>query len=326
MTDSVYTPWTERYRPRSLKEVIGQKEVIPKLQAFVKEKNITNMIFAGSAGTGKTTSALALARDLYGESWKNSVLELNASDERGIDVVRGKIKDFARTIPLTGIPFKIIFLDEADALTTEAQQALRRTMEMYSSNVRFILSCNYSSKIIEPIQSRCAVFRFKPITKDEAEEMINHLASKEKLKFNSNTIKALLEVSEGDMRKVINILQSVSLLKKDISDEDIYKTAALARPEDIDKMIDSALDGNFMQARDHLANLFLEYGLSGEDILVQIYKEIMKRDSIQDEWKVKLADKIGEYSFRVSEGANERIQIEALLAYLSLIGKETSTS
>ena len=322
MIDSIYLPWTERYRPRSLKEVIGQRETIAKLQAYASASNITNMIFAGPAGTGKTTSALALARDIYGETWKNSILELNASDERGIDVVRGKIKDFARTIPLSGIPFKIIFLDEADALTPEAQQALRRTMEMYSSNVRFILNANYSSRIIEPIQSRCAIFRFKPLTKDEANEMIKHIAKGEKLKINDGTITALMEVSEGDMRKVINILQSISLLKKDISEEDIYKTAAMAKPEDIDKMLASAFGGNFMQARDHLNNLFLEYGMSGEDILIQLYKEVMKSETILEIDKVKLADRIGEFSFRISEGANERMQLEALLAFLTLVGKK----
>jgi replication factor C small subunit len=323
MTDSIYLPWTEKYRPHSLKEVIGQKEIVEKLQAFVKEKNLTNMIFAGPAGTGKTTSAIALARDLYGEDWKSFMLELNASDERGIDVVRGKIKDFARSIPISGVPFKIIFLDEADALTPEAQQALRRTMEIFSSNVRFILNANYSSRIIEPIQSRCALFRFKPLSRDEAKEMITHIAGKEHLKLDEDAVNALTEISEGDMRKSINILQSISLLKKSISYGDIYKTAALAKPEDIDKMIDTAFQGNFMKSREHLDNLLLEYGMDGEDILIQIYKEIMRRE-IPEEMKVKLADRIGEYSFRISEGAHERIQLEALLAFLAMIGSNIS--
>jgi len=321
MADSIYTPWTEKYRPRSLKDVIGQKDTIQKLQSYASAGNITNLIFAGPAGTGKTTCALALVRDIYGDVWKNSILELNASDERGIEVVRGKIKDFARAIPLSGIPFKIIFLDEADALTPEAQQALRRTMEMYSSNVRFILNANYSSRIIEPIQSRCAVFRFKPLTNDEAREMVQHIAKNEKMSMDAKAIEALMDISEGDMRKAINILQSISLLKKDINEDDIYKTAAMARPEDIDKMLETAFKGNFMQAREHLNNLFLEYGMSGEDILIQIYKEVMKREGVSEEAKVKLADRIGEFSFRISEGANERIQLEALLAYLAVAGK-----
>ncbi|MEM2974098.1 MAG: replication factor C small subunit [Candidatus Micrarchaeia archaeon] len=326
MADSIYTPWTEKYRPKSLKEVIGQKDIIQKLQAYAMAGNITNLIFAGPAGTGKTTCALALARDIYGDSWRNNILELNASDERGIEVVRGKIKDFARAIPLSGIPFKIIFLDEADALTPEAQQALRRTMEMYSSNVRFILSANYSSRIIEPIQSRCAIFRFKPLTHEEAKEMIQRIAKSEKLWMDDRAVGALMDVAEGDMRKAINILQSISMLKNDISEGDIYKTVAIAKPEDVDKMLSAAFDGNFMRAREHLDNLLLEYGMSSEDILLQIYREVMARDSISEETKVRLADRIGEFSFRISEGANERIQLEALLAYLALIGSNIARS
>ncbi|MCK4555565.1 MAG: AAA family ATPase, partial [Candidatus Aenigmarchaeota archaeon] len=158
--------WTEKYRPEKLSDVVGQKEITARLEAFVKEKSMPHMLFAGSAGIGKTTSAIALAKQLYGDTWQRNFMETNASDERGIQVVRSKIKDFARTKPL-GAEFKIIFLDESDALTPEAQQAMRRTMEKYTSTTRFILSCNYSSKLIPPIQSRCAIFRFRPIGKED---------------------------------------------------------------------------------------------------------------------------------------------------------------
>ena len=161
------TIWTEKYRPSNFSEVKGQAHVVSKLQAFVKEKNMPHVLFAGPAGIGKTTLALVMAKQFFGENWRDNFLELNASDERGIDVVRVKVKDFARTKALGDVPFKIIYLDECDALTKEAQQALRRTMENYTSSCRFILSCNYSSKITDPIQSRCAVFKFKPLEKDE---------------------------------------------------------------------------------------------------------------------------------------------------------------
>ncbi len=173
--------WAEKYRPKSLKEVINQKHVVARLKAFVKEKNIPHCLFAGRAGIGKTASALALANDLYGKGWRPSVLELNASDERGINVVRGKIKDFARTKSISDIRFKLIILDEADALTSDAQQALRRTMENFTRTARFILICNYSSKIIDPIQSRTAVFRFKQLSEKEMKEYIDRIVKGEKL-------------------------------------------------------------------------------------------------------------------------------------------------
>jgi replication factor C small subunit len=245
-------------------------------------------------------------------------LELNASDERGIDVVRGKIKDFARTVSLSDVPFKIIFLDEADALTNDAQNALRRTMELYVSVTRFVLSANYSSKIIAPIQSRCSVFRFRPLSAEECKEMMDRVAHGEKLKVDEKAAEALLYVSEGDMRRAINALQGASLHSERITSESVYKSAARAEPAEIKEMMELALARKFVEARKKLHHLMISYGMSGEDVLIQMYRTIDSL-SVSEKEKVAIMDKIGEYNFRLVEGANEMIQIEALLAQMLLI-------
>ncbi|VVB66774.1 Replication factor C small subunit [Candidatus Gugararchaeum adminiculabundum] len=322
MGDSIdVMPWTEKYRPKNLSDVIGQKEITEHLRAFVKAKNMPNMLFAGPPGIGKTTATIALARELFGDQYKDAILEMNASDERGIDIVRGKIKDFARTVSLASVPFKLIFLDEADALTSDAQHALRRTMEVYVQNTRFILSCNYSSKIIEPLQSRCAVFRFKPLADADFNEMINRVAHAEGLKVEKDAIEALTYIAEGDMRRAINALQGASLFTKHINKEAVYRFASRANPLEIKEMVELALKGDFKESRKKLDTIMLQYGLSGEDVIIQVYREVINNDKIPDKQKVALVDRIGEYDFRIVEGANDRLQLEALLAQLGVIGK-----
>ncbi|HIO43576.1 MAG TPA: replication factor C small subunit, partial [Gammaproteobacteria bacterium] len=211
--------WTEKYRPIRFEEVVGQQEIIKRVQSLVQSLNIPHLLFAGTAGIGKSTLALIVVKELFRERWRDNYLELNASDERGIDIVRQKVKDFARTKSLGNVPFKVIFLDEADALTKEAQQALRRTMENYSNTCRFIMSCNYSSKIIDPIQSRCVVFRFKLLEKKNISEVLKRICEKENLQISEDAIEALYELSEGDCRKAINMLQATSSISPNITSE-----------------------------------------------------------------------------------------------------------
>lgn len=312
--------WVEKYRPKTLKDVVGQEEVVDRLRAYVTTGNVPHLMFAGPPGTGKTTCAIAMAKDLYGDDWRGRFLELNASDERGIGVVRGKIKDFARVATTDRTGFKIVFLDEADALTHDAQSALRRTMEKYTQTTRFVLSCNYSSKIIDPIQSRCAVFRFRPLTSDQVKGFIRRIAKEEKLTVTPGGVDALVFVAKGDLRKTVNTLQVAAALGEKIDEDAIYRTTSTARPDAVKSLIETALDGDFIAARNQLDTLLIDYGLSGEDVLRQIHRSIFDL-TIDDALKVALVDKTGEIEFRLVEGANERIQIEALLAHFVLAGK-----
>ncbi|MBQ7700990.1 MAG: replication factor C small subunit [Candidatus Methanomethylophilaceae archaeon] len=311
--------WTEKYRPKNLDEVIGQKHVTERLKAYVASRNMPHLLMTGPAGTGKTTCSLAMAREMFGDDWKGNFIELNASDERGIDVVRGKIKEFARTAPLGGAEFKIIFMDEADALTSDAQAALRRTMEKFSKICRFILSCNYSSKIIDPIQSRCAVFRFKPLSREDVRDFLSRIVKEENIDIEDDALEALVHVARGDMRRAVNSLQVAASMGNKIDVDTIYQTTGLANPEEVKKMLEIALGGNFIGARDKLDEIMIEFGLSGQDIIRQIHSSFFEL-SIGDAEKVRLMDKTGEIEFRIIEGSNERIQLEALLAYLVMMG------
>lgn len=313
--------WVEKYRPDKLADVAGQDEIVERLTAYAKTRSLPHLLFAGPAGTGKTTCAIALAKELFGESWKINFHELNASDERGINIVRTKIKEYARTAPIGEGGFKIIFLDEADALTHDAQAALRRTMEKYTATCRFVLSCNYSSKIIEPIQSRCAVFRFRPLKPEPIEKYLNKIAKAEKLKITKDGMDSIIYIAQGDMRKAINSLQVAASLSDTIDEDALYKTATIARPDDVKKLLDIALTGKFLATREKLDELLIEYGLSGEDVIRQIHRTIFDL-SIDEAYKVQLVDRLGEAEFRMVEGSNDRIQLEALLAHFVVIGLE----
>ena len=310
--------WTEKYRPKNLSEVVGQKHVTARLESYVRSRSMPHLLLTGPAGTGKTTCSLALARELFGDNWRGNFIELNASDERGIDVVRGKIKEFARTAPI-GAEFKIIFMDEADALTSDAQAALRRTMEKYSGICRFILSCNYSSKIIDPIQSRCAVMRFKPLTSDDIRGFLSRIVSEEKVDIEPEALEGLVRIAHGDMRRAVNSLQVAASLGKRIDLDLVYQTAGMANPDAVKSMMETALDGNFIQARNQLDDLMITNGLSGQDIIKQIHSTIFDL-GVSDYDKVKMIDKCGEVEFRIVEGSNDRIQLEVFLAYLVMVG------
>ncbi len=311
--------WTEKYRPSSFSEIVGQDNVIKKVEALTGSLNIPHLLFAGPAGTGKSTLALVIVKELFKQNWRENYLELNASDERGINVVREKVKNFARTKSLGNVPFKIIFLDEADALTPEAQQALRRTMENYSATCRFILSCNYSSKIIDPIQSRCAIFRFKLLEKKDIDKVLKRITEGEKLTISPDALELIYEGSEGDCRKVINILQSTASISPAINYDLVSTVISSAKPKDIRVVLDYAISGDFQKSREKLLDVMLKESISGQDVIKAIQKEVWNLP-VEPEVKVKLTEKTGEAEFRIVEGSDPFIQLQSLLASFVLAG------
>ncbi len=312
--------WIEKYRPKQLSDIVGQEANIRKIESFVKHKQLPHLIFAGPAGTGKTTTAICVAIELFGEDWKENFLELNASNERGIDVIRENVKDFARIMPSNDLGFKIIFLDEADQLTPEAQAALRRTMEIYSSTTRFIFSCNYSSQIILPIQSRTVVMRFKPIKPEFMAQRIKVIAEAEGFEIDSDSLEAITEISEGDLRKALNILQTIKS-SGELSATKIYEISGLANPKEFKSLMSKALNGLFEEARDTLDVMMVEHGLSGMDIIRGLHSSVRK-ELIPPKQKVQVIMALGESEFRMVEGSSDLIQLDALLAKLAYIGQE----
>lgn len=311
--------WAEKYRPTSLSQMANQKDIVERLESFVKSRNVPHCIFAGPPGTGKTTAALCLARDLYGKVYREHVMELNASDERGINVVRETVKTFARVRTLGEIPFKILILDEADNMTRDAQQALRRTMEKYTGTCRFILIANYSGKIIEPIQSRCAPFRFIYLPRDEQDGYLRQIVENENVVMSNDGLNAIYDVCGGDLRRAINSLQAAASIGKPVDSETVYSVVGRANPADVHSMINIAMNGNFVEARKKLREMIMKYGVAGGDLIKQIHIELFRLD-IPENWKVKLADIVGEVDYRLVEGADEEVQLSALLARLTEAG------
>ena len=311
--EGTHTIWIEKYRPRKLADMVGQKEIVKRLRSYVESGDLPHLLFSGTAGVGKTTAAIALAREFFGENWQMNFRELNASDERGIDVVRTQIKQFARTSPLGGSSFKILFLDEADALTSDAQAALRRTMENYAMTCRFILSCNYSSKIIDPIQSRCAIYRFGPLDAESIAEEIDRIATAEGLEVDREAMDAIVFIAQGDMRKAINALQGAAIIAPAITAGQLFAVTASARPEDIEELLGACIEGDFEGAEHVLHTLLDHRGISPAELIGQVFRALLRREMDRD-LKVAMISQLGETDFRISEGASSDIQMEALIA------------
>jgi replication factor C small subunit len=311
--------WVEKYRPQKISDLVNQKEIVGSIIALIKNVvEMPHLLFSGSAGIGKTTLALCLAREILGERWHDYTLELNASDERGINMVRERVKKFSRFAGLdTNIPFKIIILDEADEMTSDAQTALRRIIEDTSKHCRFVLIANNISRIIEPIQSRCAVFKFTRISEKDVIFHLKEIAKKEKIKTDESGLKAIFDYTEGDLRHAINLLQATSSLGS-ITEQNVKSAAGLTKTRDVEDVLKLALSGKMIDARNKMIELIKVYGMSESDFLKYLNESIYKTKHAN---LIEISETIAKYDYRILSGANPEIQLSALLAELSKFGK-----
>ena len=308
--------WVEKYRPNEIGDLIGQPTVVSRLDALLKNpKDMPHLLFSGPPGTGKTSAALIVARKILGEPWRDYTLEMNASDERGIGDVRDKVKIFSRHLAMNA-PYRIIILDEADEMTNSAQTALRRIMEESSRFTRFIMICNYSSGIIEPLQSRSAIIRFPRLPKEEVVSRLEKICRDETIQFDQAGLSKIFDISSGDMRQAINLLQGASLLGT-INAESIEKVSGITHKGKVGEIIELALDGQFSKARSELIQLTKVQGLSESDFIKYAGDALFKMD---DPNVGELAKLISEYDYRLVRGANPDIQMAALLAHLGSLG------
>jgi len=318
--------WIEKYRPRTLDEVVNQSETVNGIKALLKTPaTMPHFLFAGPPGTGKSTVALCTARQLMGEELRKLVLELNASDERGIGVVRERIKGFSQIIQSTpsGVQFGLVILDECDEMTKDAQTALRRIMETASRTCRFILICNYQSGIIEPIQSRCSVFRFRQLDETEAGSYLNRICEAEKIQADPKLLTRIVELSDGDLRRAVNFLQVIATSSEDrrVGLSNLKGFLPETQSDLIRSMLKLAEQGEFIKARDVMYELMGKYGVSGREIIRAANREVSRVPEFKEK-QVEIVRALGDYDFRLTQGANEDIQLSAMLAQIAQIGRK----
>ncbi|EST08858.1 Replication factor C, C-terminal domain protein [Kalmanozyma brasiliensis GHG001] len=307
-------PWVEKYRPASLDDLVSHKDITSTIQNFIDKNRLPHLLFYGPPGTGKTSTILAMARKIFGPQFRNSVLELNASDDRGIEVVREQIKSFASTKSVFSSKggFKLIVLDEADAMTQAAQGALRRVIEQYTKNVRFCIICNYVNKIIPAIQSRCTRFRFNPLELDQVEDRLNHVIENEGCKITQDGKEALLKLSRGDMRRALNVLQACHAASDHIDETAVYNCTGNPHPQDIEAVLKSMMEDEFTTAYRTVSELKTAKGIALADMISGVY-DLLATIKLPAKSRIYLLDHLADTEHRLSTGGSEKIQLTALL-------------
>ncbi|GAB6023931.1 Replication factor C (RF-C) subunit [Chamberlinius hualienensis] len=319
-------PWVEKYRPTCLDDLISHEDIIKTIGRFVEEGRLPHLLFYGPPGTGKTSTILAVAKQLYTpKQFGSMVLELNASDDRGIDVVRDRIMSFASTRTIFNAGFKLVILDEADAMTNDAQNALRRIIEKFTDNTRFCIICNYLTKIIPALQSRCTRFRFGPLSAEQMLPRLQMVIKEENVDVTEDGVNALMTLGYGDMRKAINILQSTSMAYNVVNEENVYSCVGHPLKKDISEMVNCLLNDTFTDAYNKLLKLKLAKGLALQDILTEVHQYV-HRIVFPANVRIYLLTHLSNLEFRLAIGTNEKIQLSSLIAIFfqarELVAKE----
>ncbi|CAR26812.1 hypothetical protein ZYGR_0I00840 [Zygosaccharomyces rouxii] len=322
-------PWVEKYRPESLDDVYGQTEVITTIRKFLETGKLPHLLFYGPPGTGKTSSIIALAREIYGKNYSNMVLELNASDDRGIDVVRNQIKDFASTRQIFSKGFKLIILDEADAMTNAAQNALRRIIERYTKNTRFCILANYAHKLTPALLSRCTRFRFQPLPREAIQRRISNVLVREQLQMTESAENALLDLSRGDMRRVLNVLQACKAVidqpNVEITDDLIYDCCGAPNPQDLETILDSILKEDWTTAHYTLQKVRTSKGLALIDLIEGIVSILQGYQLENESTRISLLTGLGDIEYAISRGGSEKIQTSAVIGVVKSSFEQEAT-